>query len=301
MTNVAHASLTGTQLHEPKGADTAALGTVYVANGAGSGSWSSVGTSSFTGMIADFPAPVAPSGWLELDGSTISTSTYSALYAVMSIQTSCSRTNGSPVLTSIPDTSNIKAGYYVFGTGIASGTTVTSVDSASQITISNNASSSGTASLAVSPWLLNTGTIVLPDLKTAGRFRRSRTASTSVGQVQASQVLAHTHTGSGTTGNNSVGHTHTYSGVTGVENQSHTHNYSVPNGNSSTGGGAFPCANITTLTTTGTENENHNHNYSGTTASNNVNHTHPITFTTDSTGTTESRPVSIVVMTCVKT
>ncbi len=34
-----HSSLTEAELHEPKGADTAAINTVYVSNGAGSGSW----------------------------------------------------------------------------------------------------------------------------------------------------------------------------------------------------------------------------------------------------------------------
>lgn len=34
-----HKDLTGDQLHEPKGADAAADGTVYVADGAGSGDW----------------------------------------------------------------------------------------------------------------------------------------------------------------------------------------------------------------------------------------------------------------------
>lgn len=34
-----HKDLTGAELHEPKGIETAAAGTVYVANGSGSGSW----------------------------------------------------------------------------------------------------------------------------------------------------------------------------------------------------------------------------------------------------------------------
>lgn len=38
---VEHSALTGAQLHEPKGAATAANGTVYTANGAGSGVWTS--------------------------------------------------------------------------------------------------------------------------------------------------------------------------------------------------------------------------------------------------------------------
>ena len=34
-----HRNLSGDQLHEPKGVDTAANGEVYVADGAGSGAW----------------------------------------------------------------------------------------------------------------------------------------------------------------------------------------------------------------------------------------------------------------------
>lgn len=39
MANVEHSALTGSDLHEPKGVSTAGNNTVYVANGAGSGSW----------------------------------------------------------------------------------------------------------------------------------------------------------------------------------------------------------------------------------------------------------------------
>ena len=37
-----HSALTGSDLHEPKGADAASADTVYVANGAGSGTWEKV-------------------------------------------------------------------------------------------------------------------------------------------------------------------------------------------------------------------------------------------------------------------
>ena len=39
MANIQHSVLTDPQLHEPKGASTAASGKVYVANGSGSGAW----------------------------------------------------------------------------------------------------------------------------------------------------------------------------------------------------------------------------------------------------------------------
>jgi len=40
LANIQHANLTGAELHEPKGADSASAGMVYIADGAGSGSWS---------------------------------------------------------------------------------------------------------------------------------------------------------------------------------------------------------------------------------------------------------------------
>lgn len=307
MANVAHSSLTGAELHEPKGASTALAGTVYVANGSGSGSWSDVGTASFTGMIADFVSPVPPSGWLELDGSIISTSTYAGLYGVMSLQTSGTRNNGTAIITSIPSTANFRVGYYVFGTGISSGTTILSIDSATQITMSGNALSSGSSSFAVSPWLLNTGTITLPNLTSAGRFRRSRTSSTKVGDVQTDQNKAHTHSlsVSGTTSSNGD-HFHTAA----ISDSGHSHaigggNQIGTGSNGIQGGGTFvgptsPAALTITSATTGVRVNSSN----GLDTVNNAGaHTHTVTSTgtSGSDGGTEVRPVAIVVLTCVKT
>lgn len=301
MANVSHASLTGAELHEPKGIGSAALGTVYVANGAGSGSWNSISTSSFTGMVADFAAPVAPSGWLELDGSVISTSTYSGLFAVMSITSSGTRTNGVASVTSIPSTTGFKPGYYIFGTGIAAGTTILSVDSATSITMSGNASSSGTSSFFVSPWAMNTGTVTLPDVSTSGRFRRSRTSSVPVGTVQSAQNLAHTHSVSGTTSNQSVDHTHTFSGNTGTQSANHTHGFTASVSTSTTGGGAFTIGGAPSGSTTSTESGTHTHAYSGTTSGISANHNHTFSVTSASDGGSDLRPVSLVLLTCIKT
>lgn len=301
MANIAHASLTGAELHEPKGAAAASSGTVYVADGAGSGAWSSIGTSSFTGMIADFLAPVAPTGWLEIDGSVVNTTTYPALFAVLSMASSATRSNGSAILTSIPSTSGMRAGYYVFGTGIASGVTIVSVDSGTQLTLSSAASSSGSSVIYVSPLLMNTNTITLPDL-TQGRYRRSRTSSTIVGQLQADQNKAHTHTFSTTSGGQSVTHTHTGSGTTGTESQQHQHSYyqSIENGYlSGTGPVGVPDTNSFNLSDY--NSVSHTHNYSFTTSTGSVDHTHSVSGTTASDGSTEARPLTISVMTCIKT
>lgn len=303
MANVAHSTLALLEVHEPKGIADASAGDVYVADGSGSGSWAGVGTSSFTGAIADFAWPVVQDGWLECDGSIISSATYPTLYSVMTIASSGTRTNGSPVITSIPSTTNFRVGYYVFGSGINSGTTILTIDSPTQITLSGNAASSGTSGFDVSPFLLNTGTIKLPDISTAGRFRRSRTATTSVGQVQADQNKAHTHLVSGSTGNQNANHVHAVSGVTGVENQDHSHIYQLPvNSSNQTGGGAFPAqAGSFVNASSGGASNQHNHNISLTSGIENAVHSHAVSITSASEGGTETRPLAIVLMTCIKT
>ncbi|HEY9663149.1 MAG TPA: hypothetical protein V6C65_32290, partial [Allocoleopsis sp.] len=208
------------------------------------------------------------------------------------------------IITSLSSTSNMRVGYYVFGTGIPSGTTITTINSGTQITLSTNATSSGTSTVIVSPWLLNNGTIRLPDLSAAGRFRRARTATTAVGQTQSSANLAHTHAVVGTSGAESNTHTHTGSGTTGVEGSSHTHQYSHVTGLQGLSSGLGASTQGVYLignSSTSSEDSLHTHLFSVTTGGQSANHTHGLNFTSGSTGDTETRPESIIVMTCVKT
>lgn len=50
MANVAHSTLTGAELHEPKGVDAAAANTIYVANGSGSGTWTTLSSLTIPGV-----------------------------------------------------------------------------------------------------------------------------------------------------------------------------------------------------------------------------------------------------------
>jgi hypothetical protein len=305
MANVAHASLTGAELHEPKGADAAAAGEVYIADGAGSGSWGSVGTSSFTGAVSYFAAVIAPTGWLELNGTDISTATYSALYAVMSITKTGTR-NATTLITGI-DTTYLRVGFYAFGTGIAAGTTIATIG-VNQITLSGAASGSGTSDIVFSPWYLDTGTIRLPDMVTAGRYLRSRTGSSlAQGQLLADQNKAHTHAVSGTTNNETQAITHAYSGTVSAESIDHTHDY-VYNAVAGTatyqagGGPAVTSLGLVPGTTAGMSTANpHAHTYSGVTSAQLTNHNHFYSTTSSSDGGTEARPLSMVLMCCVKT
>lgn len=42
MANIQHSALTGSELHEPKGADNATIGKSYISDGAGSGAWEKI-------------------------------------------------------------------------------------------------------------------------------------------------------------------------------------------------------------------------------------------------------------------
>src|SRR5260370_2276611 len=79
-----------------------------MANGSGSGSWTPGSVLlGITGQIADFATPVAPTGWLECDGSAISRTTFSTLYNALAIQQTCATTNNSPTITGFSSTANI--------------------------------------------------------------------------------------------------------------------------------------------------------------------------------------------------
>jgi hypothetical protein len=301
MANIEHSVLTGTEIHEPKGAADALLGQVYVADGNGSGNWTNIGASSFTGMIADFAWPVVQEGWLECDGSDINITTYGALYSTMTIQQTGTRTLNTAVVTSLSSTTPMRVGYYVYGIGIPEDTTVVTIDSATQITMSTNASSSGTTTVIVSPWRLGNGVIRLPNLSAAGMYRRSRTSNTSVGQTQDDTLAGHTHTG---TTSLDGSHNHTISGNTGDNDVDHTHNtqFPVPDTRGLQGGTSFTRSVMEVsasqwVNSQGSSNH-HVHPFSGTTSTSS---SHQHTFTTNSTGGTETRPKSIVLMTCVKT
>ena len=71
---IEHNELPDELLHEPKGASTAVAGTVYVADGAGSGSFQKLPTTSLNITIPEITSaePIVVDGTVDLDGSTLS-------------------------------------------------------------------------------------------------------------------------------------------------------------------------------------------------------------------------------------
>jgi microcystin-dependent protein len=81
----AHKDLIDPDVHEPKGISDATSGQIYMADGAGSGAWTSLSTITIpVGMITDYAGSAAPSGWLLCYGQAISRTTYASLFAAIS-------------------------------------------------------------------------------------------------------------------------------------------------------------------------------------------------------------------------
>lgn len=304
MTDSAHASLTGADLHEPKGVDSASAQTVYVANGSGSGAWTGVAAfTSQTGQIAAFGRVTVPSGWLECDGSTPLRFDYPELWGALSITTTANKVNGQALLTGIPDTTGMQPGYYVSGTGIQSGTVIASVDSSTQITITPAASGTNGSSISVAPWGIGNGstTFTLPNLVTDGRYLRSRTSSIQTGTYQADLVKGHMHTASGTTNGQNVSHHHT-----GTSDAGGVHSHSVTGGtiggtstfNNPGGGGVGTSLNATAFIAIA-NSASHTHTFTSNNESSD--HTHTFSLTTDSNTGAENRPITAVVLYCIRT
>lgn len=92
-------------------------------------------------------------GWLYRDGSSYLRTDYPALFAAIAISTTGNTTNGSPIITNIPSTAAMRLGMPVNGTNISGfAATILTVDSATQITLSANATGTTTAgALVVAP------------------------------------------------------------------------------------------------------------------------------------------------------
>lgn len=93
-----------------------------------------------------------PDGFLWEDGSAISRTTYAFLLGKIIFSQNGSVNNGSPIVTLLTDTSDMYVGEAVEGVGIPSGSTILSIDSGTQITLNNNASTTGTVSLTFFPY-----------------------------------------------------------------------------------------------------------------------------------------------------
>lgn len=84
-------------------------------------------------------------GALPADGAAVSRSTYADLFAATTIARTGDTTNASAVVTGLAKTSDLRAGMKVEGSGIPAATSILSVDSPTQVTLTANATATAVA------------------------------------------------------------------------------------------------------------------------------------------------------------
>lgn len=120
------------------------------------------------------------------NGAAISRTTYKTLFERLAISTTGNRTSGSKVLKSIPSTTGMKVGMPVSGTGVKAATTIETVNSSTEITLSQAASSTGSGgAFVVAPHGVGNGstTFNLPDAR-----GRVATAPDDMGGIDAGRI-----------------------------------------------------------------------------------------------------------------
>jgi hypothetical protein len=211
----------------------------------------------------------------------------------VTIQLNGTKTIGLTTITGLSDTSNMIIGYKLAGTGIPSGTFIQSVDGPTQITMNVPATASGTHTVIVSPWNINSTQFQLPDLVSLGRYRRSRHSAFGIGFTHTSANVSHNHGWSGSTSSDGS-HTHTVN----VSDPGHFHTPASGGGGFwVSGGGGFQVAGGA-----GTSAVNTNTASTGISASTVASgaHTHTLSGSNIADGIYETRVTTVVFMTCIK-
>lgn len=177
---IAHKNLTGTDLHEPKGADTATADKVYVSNGSGSGTWQKLTSSQLQTTGNPFGAQLLHVQDLRASGTagdTPGTSTWTK----KTLQTITTNEISGASLSSSQIT--LPAGtYFIDGTSLMAGTNSSSV----RLRLRNITDSTDTMYSMTIRFATAVGSLNLYNTPTqiVGRFT---IASTKVFEIQAYQ------------------------------------------------------------------------------------------------------------------
>ena len=104
------------------------------------------------GVLLDFAGFAIPAGWLECDGASLLRASYPALFAAITSVQACTFVNAS-VTVVVADSSLLYVGEPVEASKLPAGTTVASIVNATEITVSQNATSAGAANATFLPFL----------------------------------------------------------------------------------------------------------------------------------------------------
>lgn len=132
----------------------------------GSGGGGSTGDGEAVGTIKPYAGLVAPTNYLFSYGQEVSRATYANLFTAITLSASVTCTSGSPILTSIADTTQIPIGANIEVSCVAPGATV-SAKTTTTITVTSNALVSTTTTAVIFAYGNGDGstTFNLPDMR----------------------------------------------------------------------------------------------------------------------------------------
>jgi hypothetical protein len=150
------------------------------------------------GVVISWPSKATlPSKFMEMNGDAIARADYSTALGVLTITQTGTLTDTSAVVTGLSDTTKLDAGSDIEGVGVPAGTTISTIDSGTQITMSQAATASGENSLQFFPYGNGDAstTFNLPDTEATGAFIRHFKSGTSaaIGTKQDHAMQAHVH------------------------------------------------------------------------------------------------------------
>ena len=149
-----------------------------------------------SGMIIDFGGSVAPTGWLIANGIAVSRTTYSSLFAAITFIQAGQLTSGFDTVSGLTDTSQMYVGMQITGTGIQSGTIISGIVDANNITISPNATTTAIENITFYPWGAGdeSTTFDLPGLNGSTTIGFGGASTATIGNVTGQQGGETDHT-----------------------------------------------------------------------------------------------------------
>jgi microcystin-dependent protein len=110
------------------------------------------------GTVLDFCGISLPTDYDWADGLALDRTVYATLLALISITRNGTLASGSAIVTGLSSTSDLKAGWPMSGTGVATGAKILTVDSPTQVTMTAVATGSGVQALLFAPFGVGDGT-----------------------------------------------------------------------------------------------------------------------------------------------
>lgn len=109
------------------------------------------------GSSLDFMGIVIPQGFFAEDGTAYSRVTYSTLFNVLNLSMVGNMTVGQPQVMGLSNTASLQLGWFVSGPGVATGSSILSIDSPSQVTLTLPATGTASGTYVFGPWGVGDG------------------------------------------------------------------------------------------------------------------------------------------------